>query len=129
VLDARGLRRFGLTTAAILVALFGVALPWLLERPWPVWPWIVGGVLCVWALVLPSTLDGVYRGWMWIGILLGRVMTPIVMSLLFFVVILPIALGMKLARRDPMRRHIDRAVTTYRIASAKTPAAQLEKPF
>ena len=38
-LDRRGLRSFGLTTGLMVAALFGLALPWLLEHQVPIWPW------------------------------------------------------------------------------------------
>ena len=44
-LDRKGLRDFGLSTGGIVAALFGIFFPWLLERPWPLWPWIVLGLL------------------------------------------------------------------------------------
>ena len=44
-LDAAGLRRFALVTGAILAVLFGVLLPWLFGFGFPLWPWIVAGVL------------------------------------------------------------------------------------
>ncbi|MGW8367644.1 MAG: hypothetical protein ACWGPN_03060 [Gammaproteobacteria bacterium] len=34
------LREFGLVTGAMVAGLFGIFFPWLLEYPWPVWPWI-----------------------------------------------------------------------------------------
>ena len=44
-LDRSGLRQFGFTTGAIMVAIFGLLLPWLLDRGWPIWPWIVASPL------------------------------------------------------------------------------------
>ena len=55
-LDRRGLRKFGLTTGAIMVMLFGLVLPWLRDRPLPLWPWCVAAVLAVWALAAPASL-------------------------------------------------------------------------
>ena len=128
-LDASGLRRFGLTTALIVVVLFGFAFPWLLERPLPVWPWVPAGVLALWAIVAPASLRRPYRGWMWVGILLGRVTTPIVMGVLFFGLVAPIALVRRLMRKDPLRRSIDASAPTYRVPSDKPVPGHLEKPF
>ena len=44
-LDEKGLREFGLTTGIVFVVIFGLVFPWLLERNWPVWPWIVAALL------------------------------------------------------------------------------------
>jgi len=128
-LDARGLRRFGLTTGAIVAVLFGAFFPWIFERAFPTWPWIVCGVLGLWAVAAPSTLRVVYQGWMRLGLLLNRVTTPIVIGVLFVVVIVPIALVMRVAKSDPMRRELDRTATTYRVPSRKPPRENLERPF
>ncbi len=128
-LDNKGLREFGLTTGAIVAGLFGLFFPWLLERSFPLWPWIILGVLAVWALIAPATLNPVYRGWMRFGLLLSRVMTPLVMGILFFLVISPVALVMRLAGRDPMQRRFDPEAASYRVTSAKPPSNKLEKPF
>ena len=41
VLDKKGLREFAIVTGAILALIFGILLPWIFERPYPYWPWIV----------------------------------------------------------------------------------------
>ena len=46
-LDRKGLREFGLTTGAAVVAIFGLFFPWMLELDWPVWPWVIAAALWV----------------------------------------------------------------------------------
>lgn len=128
-LDRKGLRDFGLVTGAIIAVLFGLFLPWLFEFALPLWPWIVFFVLGGWALIAPMTLRRTYRGWMRFGLLLSKVTTPIIMGAIFYVLIAPVGVLMKLGKRDPMRRAFDRAAPSYRIASEPRPPAQLEKPF
>jgi len=127
-LDAAGLRRFGLTTGAILAGLFGLLFPWLFERPWPLWPWIVFALLAVWALVAPTTLRYLYKGWMRLGLLLGRITTPIILTLVFIVAILPGAIMLRILRKDFMRRKFDGA-STYRIKSRQPSPSNMEKPY
>lgn len=128
VLDKAGLRQFGLTTGAIVAVLFGLAFPYFLEFSWPVWPWIVFAILGVWGIVAPTSLGPVYRGWMHFGMLLGKITTPIILTLLFLVAILPGALIMRLFRNDPMRRSFDES-TTYRVDSKQPSSENLEKPY
>jgi len=59
-LDAKGYRKFGLTTGAIIIGLFGLAIPWIFSLNYPKWPWILGGGLGAWALLAPATLQPVY---------------------------------------------------------------------
>ncbi len=82
-LDRKGLRDFGLVTGAIVAALFGLFFPWVLERSIPIWPWVIAGVLAVWALAAPLTLKPVYRQWMMLGLLLSKITTPIILGAVF----------------------------------------------
>ena len=54
--------------------------------------------------------------WFKFGILLGRIVSPIVASLLFFVMITPLALVMKACGRDPLRLRFDPSAKSYWIA-------------
>lgn len=128
VLDRTGLRHFGLTTGAIVAVLFGIILPYLFGFSWPVWPWIVFAILGTWAMVAPSSLGPVYRGWMRFGMLLGKITTPIILTLLFVITIFPGALIMRLLRKDPMRRSFDDS-TTYRVDTKQPSSKNLEKPY
>lgn len=128
-LDRKGLREFGLVTGGIVAVLFGLFFPWLLGNNIPVWPWVLGGGLALWALVVPDSLRVVYRQWMRFGLLLSRITTPVILGIVFFLVIFPVALIMKIIRRDAMARTLDKNTKSYRIASRKAPNKNLEKPF
>lgn len=128
-LDAGGLRRFGITTGLILAALFGLFFPWLLEHSIPKWPWVAAAILIVWALGAPSSLQPVYVIWMKFGLLLSKITSPIVLSIIFVITILPPALIMKVIRRDPMHRRFDDAVDSYRIPSRPLVKDNLKRPF
>lgn len=128
-LDRKGLRRFGLVFGVVFVAIFGLFFPWLLGRDWPAWPWVVAAPFWALALVYPLWLRPVYRVWMRFGLLASRVMTPLVLGIVFFVMISPMALVMRLMGKDPMRRALDPERTSYRIRSTKSPKEKLERPF
>ena len=128
-LDAAGLRRFGLVTGGVVAGLFGLALPWLVGFPWPAWPWMLAAVLGAWGLAAPAGLGPVYRGWMRFGLLMGRVVTPLVLGTVFFAVITPAALVMKVIRRDSMCRALDERAETYRVPSVKARRESMERPY
>lgn len=98
------LREFGLITGAIIAGLFGLFIPWLLERPFPIWPWVAFGCLGLLALAIPAILWPVYRLWMRLGMLLSKVTTPVIMALVFFFMFTPISLVIKVARKEPLKR-------------------------
>ena len=128
-LDRKGLREFGLVTGVMVVLIFGLFFPWLLDLEFPVWPWVVLGVLGTMALAIPAALRPVYYWWMRLALLLGRITTPIVLGIAFYFVLTPTGLLMRLFANDPMRRkkHVD--AETYRVASTKTDRERLERPF
>ena len=129
-LDNAGLRKFGLTTGAIIVVLFALFFPWVFDvEKMPLWPWIIAGTLWVPALLIPAVLRPVYTTWMKIGHGIGWVNTRIILGLLFYVLILPMGLIMRLFGNDPMARKKDEAATSYRIESVSEPKDRLEKPY
>ena len=128
-LDAAGLRKFSFTVGAALVVVFGLFFPWLLGVGLPLWPWIVSAVLVAWGLVAPATLGPVYKGWMRFGLLLNRIVSPLVLGVMFFLIIAPVALVMRMAGRDPMARKLDRHADSYRVPSHPATKEQMERPF
>lgn len=128
-LDHRGLRKFGFVVGGIIALLFGLLLPWLFESSLPIWPWLVLGALSVFALVRPMRLRPVHRAWMRFGHIMGRVTTPIIMSILFYLVISPVAVIRALLGKDSMARKIDPITSSYRIHREKSSVENLKRPF
>jgi hypothetical protein len=128
-LDRSGLRKFGVTTGAIVAGLFGVFFPWLLKAGFVLWPWVLFAVLATWGLVAPMSLRPVYQGWMKFGLFMSRFTTPLIMGLVFFLAITPMALVMKLLAKDPMKRKLVQDQETYRVPSSKAARKAIERPF
>ena len=128
-LDRKGLRHFGLLTGGIVAALFGLFFPWLLERSWPLWPWILFGALAAAALAAPLALRPVDRVWMQLGLLLSKITTPLILGIVFFAVISPIGLLRRFKRSDPLERAFDAQAASYRVPSRRKPHNHLERPF
>ena len=128
-LDKKGLRQFGLTTGAIVAVLFGLFFPWVFNAGFPLWPWVLFGLLAGWALVAPLSMKPVYRGWMRVGILISKITTPIIMGAAFFFAVVPMGLVLNLTRWDPLKRKFDDDLTTYRVESINPTKDTLERPF
>jgi hypothetical protein len=123
------LRNFGLVFAGGLIVFFGLLLPWIFERPWPLWPWIGAGVFAATGLVLPAVLRPVFYVWMKLGHVLGWINTRIILGLVFFIMFAPVALLLRILGKDPLHRKLEDGVGTYRVASEKLPRERMEKPF
>lgn len=64
------------------------------------------------ALFMPIVLRPLNKAWYQLGLLMGRVVSPIVLGILFFILITPIAFVMRLAGRDPLKLR-KQAVQSY----------------
>ncbi len=129
LLDKSGLRRFGLSFGAVVVMLFGLALPWLFDYETPRWPWFVGAAFLVWAVAAPGTLNWFYRAWMRFGLLLNAIMSPLLLGIVFYLIVLPTAFIIRLRGRDPLRRRTDPQADSYRVGSHAPPPERMDKPF
>ena len=127
-LDTKGLRSFGFTTGAIVAVLFGLILPYLIGHAWPRWPWIVAGILFLWAAAIPATLRPVYHGWMRIGLLLGKITTPIILTLVYAIAVIPTSLFLRLFRKDLLHLKFDGS-SSYRVESKEPSVGNMEKPY
>ncbi len=127
-LDEEGLRKFAFTLATVVILLFALLIPWLLGR-FPVWPWIVGGGLAVWGVVAPGSLKPVYELWMRFGLVMNRITTPIILGIVFFIVLTPIAFAMRLFGRDMLKLKSDRDADSYRVVSSTPDKTKLERPY
>jgi len=126
--DRAQLRNFGLIVGGI----FGVIGLWpAIIRGGNVRTWMVGlaVVLILPALVAPRALAPAHRAWMALGSALGWVNTRIVLGLIFFGMITPMARVLRLARRDPMQRAFDPNATTYRVPRRPRPGAHMMRQF
>ena len=128
-LDARGYRKFGLTTGVIVIVLFGLVIPWLFSLNYPKWPWILGGGLGGWALLAPTTLKPVYTGWMKFGHVMNWINTRLILGILFYGFFLPIGVVMRLFGKDPMYRKLDKTQASYRVKSHQELKDNVERPY
>lgn len=94
-------RSFGLVFFAVLTTL-GL-WPLLHGSPVNLW-WTGAGLAFLAAAVLrPQLLALPNRLWTRLGVLMGRIVSPVALALLFFLVLTPIGLLMRLFGKDPLR--------------------------
>jgi len=104
-------RAFGLVIAG---AFFLVAIGALRHGHAPRW-WalVLASLFALIALLKPVLLAGLNRLWTRLGILLGKVVSPIALGILFYGVLTPIAVVVRLAGKDPLRLKLDRDADSY----------------
>lgn len=121
-IDTPNLRKFGLLVGGVAL-LIGLVL--LLRHktnyPYLFWP---GAILIAFGAVWPRALKYPYIAWMTMAFALGFVMSQVILTLFFFLLVTPISLLARLVGKDFLNRKLDLQATTYwipREAKAKTP--------
>lgn len=129
--DRGALRKYGLTMAAAL-ALVGLAMRYVGHHPGRAfWTWMLGAAFLLLGIVAPRALKEIHRVWMGLAFVLGWFVSRMILCAVFFGIITPIGVIMKLAGKDILRQRIDRNAATYwmpREPGADDPK-RCEKPF
>ncbi len=94
-------RKFGLTVGIAFLVL-GTISRWRGHDTAPLILWGAGGSLSLLGLLIPSRLGPVYRGWMKGAELLSKVTTPVFMGVVYFLVITPMGIVMRLLGKNPL---------------------------
>lgn len=104
-------RSFGIVFA-VFFSLLAAYLSW---RGWAWWPLllVVAAAFLLLALTRPALLAPLNWLWTKLGLLLGMIMAPIVMGLIYFGVVTPMALLARLVGKDFLRLRRDPAAPTY----------------
>lgn len=104
-------RAFGLVFSAVFAIIGGWPLIARDEPRW--WAVVIVAVLLPVALIRPALLAPLNRLWFRFGLLLHRVVSPIILGLLFFLTVTPTALIMRALGKDPLRLRMEPDAATY----------------
>ena len=122
------LRKFGLTVGLVCIVIAFWPTVWRGEAA-RVWFLIPGVLLIVLGFSMPALLSPVFKVWMKIGHVMGWVNTRIILGVLFYGVVTPMGLVMRLTGRDPMRRGFEPDAQTYRVIRQPRPASHMKNMF
>jgi saxitoxin biosynthesis operon SxtJ-like protein len=119
---SRELRKFGLLVGGVFTALGVVS--WLRHKPAAPWLLTPGVLLMVFGLLAPRTLKYIYLAWMSLAIVLGFVVSNILLTVFFFVVITPIGFIARCSGKDFLGLKLDSKAASYWLPREK----KLRKP-
>jgi hypothetical protein len=110
----RELRQF----AGIWLPAAGAVIGWIVLRKTGSWPvatavWAPVFLVSVVGLLVPAVVRPIFVGWMAITYPIGWAVSHLVLAFTYFVVITPIAVVMRLAGRDVLRRKPDRSAPSF----------------
>ena len=104
-------RSFGI----VFFVVFVLAGTWMLLKDQPA-GWLILSssiILLVISLVRPSILGSLNRAWFKFGLLLSRVFNPLIMGVVFFLVITPMAVTRRLMGKDSLNLKFKSSLKSY----------------
>ena len=104
-------RNFGLV---FFIVFFIISLwPLTYEDPIRIWSVIISLVFLVLGLMNSKLLTPLKKLWFKFGIILGAIVAPVVMGVVFFLVVTPTGLVMKIMGKDLLNKRYDKKKRTY----------------
>ncbi|NIL96737.1 MAG: hypothetical protein GTO62_06250, partial [Planctomycetales bacterium] len=91
------------------------------------WLWAVSAVLIAIYYLIPPLRLPMYRGWLYAVMPIGWVISHLLLTGIYLLIITPIGLVMRLVGYDPMQRRFDRSAKTYWIT--RQPTEDLKQYF
>jgi len=107
----KDLRKFGLTVGGVLLAIGGVLF--YFEKPSAIYFSVIGGLLIFFGAFFPMILKPLNRIWMSLAIILGFIMSRVILTILFYLVLTPIALLAKIVGKKFITLKYDKSANTY----------------
>ncbi|HWQ90633.1 MAG TPA: SxtJ family membrane protein [Clostridia bacterium] len=107
----RELRNFGLVVGGVFVAL-GLFF-WARGKPYFPYCLLPGVALVLAGLLYPRALKQVFIGWMAVAIVLGFIISHVILTAFFFLIVTPIGWIARLAGKDFLSLKLDRQAQSY----------------
>lgn len=124
----KDLRQFGLLVGSVFSVIGLWPLVFRSESPrW--WAMAIGSLLIVLGAIVPQSLQQVHGGWMKVGHILGSINTRIILGIIYYLLITPMGVIMRLMGKDPMHRVLMQDTDTYRIVRPSRPRHHMRNQF
>ena len=105
------LRKFGITVGIVFLIIAGF-LFWKDKESFQIFL-TIGVVLCVVGIAIPIILKPIHWIWMIFATILGWIMTRVILSLLFFIILTPIGLISRLFGKQFLELKYNKNLNTY----------------
>ena len=83
--------------------------------------WGVGAVVIAIYYAIPSLQRSFYRGWIYAVMPIGWVISHVLLASIYYLILTPIGIAMRVCGYDPMHRRFDREAKSYWIARDSSP--------
>jgi hypothetical protein len=110
-------RSFGLVFACVF-ALIGAYMLFGGRSPAYFWFLLAAALFLAAAVFAPAILTPLNRAWTRFGLLLHAIVSPVVLGSIFYLVVMPIGLVMRVLGKNPLALRFDREAQSYWIKRA-----------
>ena len=124
------LREFGITIGIVLILITLIAL-FFFKKPLNIKLLVIAGFFAGFGVFFPIVLKPLQKIWMGFSIIIGFFMSRVILSMLFFLVLTPIGLIMRLFGKDILDQKLDKNADTYwhDIKDGIRPSESYEKQY
>ena len=96
---------FGIIGGVVFAATGSIEIPRII--------WGAGAAVTVIFFAIPRTQRPIYLGWMYLAFPIGWTISHVLLGAVYYLLLSPVGLFMRLIGRDPMHRKYDTAATSY----------------
>ena len=126
--ETQRLRRFGFVMAVAFSAL-GAFFLWR-DREWGLYVLILGGLFLIAGILVPRALGPIDRVWMALAMVMGAVMTRVILTITFFVLMTPMGILVRLLGKDLLGLKGDASIESYWVpVEPDGPGSRPDKPY
>lgn len=104
-------RKFGYSVGSVLL-IIGLTLLYF-GKSSAVYFLSIAGILILLGFILPASLKPLQKIWMGISVILGSIMTRVILTFLFYIVVTPVAIIAKIAGKDFLNLKIEKEKKSY----------------
>jgi hypothetical protein len=119
-------RSFGIVF--FVVFLFIALYPITYSEDIRIWSLIISFIFIILGLLNSKILTPLNKLWFKFGVILGKIISPIIMGIIFFLVVTPIGLTMKVLGKDLLRLKFNKKDNTYWIEK-NGPKSKMKNQF
>lgn len=120
-------REFGILIGILFPLIVGLIIPKLFGHDFRNWTFYVGSILVIFGIIKPKALKYPYKIWIGLGNILGYINSQIILGTIFFFILFPISILIKLIGYDPLKLKKNNKIS-YRVIR-KDDKIELKKIF
>lgn len=109
-LDKSNLKKFGVTMG---VAFLAITLVLVVRHKHSLLPFLISIIFIVLAFIMPILLKPIYILWMRLALILGWINTRLILFIIFYLMLAPIGIAMRIFGVDLLDRKIDKNRKSY----------------